>query len=235
MPLNKRHGNMYPWVTHTWNPIRGHCPHECVYCYMRGLPVFHKRLRLVYKELKRNLGEGRVIFIGSSTDMWAWRVNPDWIQSVLEYIAAYPKNVYLFQTKNPRRYYHFKDSLKADNVILGTTIETNRTMHLYSQAPPPSERASWLSRMAELGYKTMVSIEPVVECDVPVLARLVYGCQPEFVSIGADSKGHGLPEPSPWQLEALIGACSRFTEVRPKDNLKRLYKGGKNATTEPVS
>lgn len=36
--LNKSKGNMYPWVTYTWNPIKGKCPHECRYCYMKGYP-----------------------------------------------------------------------------------------------------------------------------------------------------------------------------------------------------
>ena len=34
MPLNKSTGNMYDFITHTWNTIKGECPHECSYCYM---------------------------------------------------------------------------------------------------------------------------------------------------------------------------------------------------------
>ena len=34
MTLNKQNGNMYPWVTHTWNPLIGECPHRCKYCYV---------------------------------------------------------------------------------------------------------------------------------------------------------------------------------------------------------
>ena len=30
--LNRQKGNMYPWITHTWNPIKGKCPHDCTYC-----------------------------------------------------------------------------------------------------------------------------------------------------------------------------------------------------------
>ena len=26
---------MYPWVTHTWNPLAGRCKHDCNYCYMK--------------------------------------------------------------------------------------------------------------------------------------------------------------------------------------------------------
>lgn len=30
--MNKQTGNMYEWVSHTWNPIKGKCPHDCNYC-----------------------------------------------------------------------------------------------------------------------------------------------------------------------------------------------------------
>ena len=35
--LNKvsKNGNMYQFVTHTWNTIKGECPHGCPYCYMK--------------------------------------------------------------------------------------------------------------------------------------------------------------------------------------------------------
>ena len=35
MPLNKSIGNMYNFITHTWNTIKGECPHGCSYCYMK--------------------------------------------------------------------------------------------------------------------------------------------------------------------------------------------------------
>ena len=35
MALTKSRGNMYPFVTHTWNAIKGICFHDCPYCYMK--------------------------------------------------------------------------------------------------------------------------------------------------------------------------------------------------------
>lgn len=49
-----------------------------------------------------------------------------------------------------------------------------------------------------------------------------YEINPKFVSIGADSKKHNLPEPSKEKIEALIRELSLFTEVKIKDNLRRL-------------
>ena len=42
---------MYPWVTHTWNVIKGKCPHDCSYCYMKRFP--QGELRFDEKELNQ--------------------------------------------------------------------------------------------------------------------------------------------------------------------------------------
>ena len=64
MALTKSRGNMYPFVTHTWNAIKGICFHDCPYCYMKKfdglLPI-----RFDPKELEVNLGEGNFIFVGN--------------------------------------------------------------------------------------------------------------------------------------------------------------------------
>ena len=93
MSLNKSKGNMYPFVDYTWNPIRGKCPHGCVYCFMKDRDV--GPLRLDEKALADNLGVGRTIFVGSSTDMWAKAVPHDWILKVLMKCNAH-KNKYIF-------------------------------------------------------------------------------------------------------------------------------------------
>ena len=51
---------------------------------------------------------------------------------------------------------------------------------------------------------------------------MIKGIKPEFVSIGADSKGHNLPEPSWDKVQSLIKELKKFTEVKVKDNLMRL-------------
>ena len=33
--LKKSTGNMYEFITHTWNPIVGECYHKCSYCYVK--------------------------------------------------------------------------------------------------------------------------------------------------------------------------------------------------------
>ena len=212
--LNKQTGNMYPWVMYTWNAIRGECPHECLYCYMRRFKV--GKLRLDEKCLNDNLSEGNFIFVGSSTDMWAEQVPDEWILRVLEHCRKFD-NKYLFQSKNPKRFWKLFDYFPPDT-ILGTTIETNRE-HEFSKAPKIFERDYYMSHYLK---KKMVSIEPIMDFDLMSLVRHIKRIKPQFVSIGADSQGHNLPEPSPEKVKMLIAELKKLTEVKIKDNLNRL-------------
>jgi len=224
--MNKQKGNMYPFVTHTWNPIKGTCPHQCSYCYvpsvLRGQPW--GELRLDGKALKENLGQGNFIFVGSSTDMWAYAVPFEWLTLAVRHCYAYPKNRYLFQSKNPARFSEF-DYPNDMNIILGTTIETNRDYSFISKAPATYYRKVEMARIDKI--PKMVSIEPILDFDVPDMIAWMHEIQPEFVSIGADSKNHHLPEPPAYKVKALIDALQEITTVKLKDNLNRLWdKGG---------
>ena len=184
--MNKQKGNMYPFVTHTWNPIKGECPHYCNYCYMKQFP--QGKLRLDEKALKDNLGDYHFIFIGSSTDMFAEEIPNEWILSVLGYIRKYPKNTYLLQSKNPKRFLDFYDE-DCDNIVYGTTIETNREIGLkYSKAPPILERVMKMIQLREHKARVMVTIEPIFDFDVEELIDYIRMIKPEWINIGADSK-----------------------------------------------
>ena len=220
MGLNKQSGNMYPFVTHTWNPIRGECPHQCVYCYMKRFKV--GKLRLEEKELRTKLGSGNFIFVGSSTDMWSEEVPDNWITEVLEYTRKFPDNTYLFQTKNPIRFLEFVDYFSL-NSILGVTIETNRDYKV-TKAPEPTKRWADFTLASGCGFRKMVSIEPIMDFDLEDFVYLLKAIGPEFVSIGADSKGYNLPEPSPAKVKELISELEKFTEVKIKNNLNRIKK-----------
>lgn len=212
--MNISKGNMYGFVTHTWNPIKGKCPHDCEYCYMKRFPV--GPLRLDEKSLKDDLGISNFIFVGSSTDMWADDVPEEWILKVLSICNKYPLNTYLFQTKNPKRPKIFWGKYPK-NSIMGTTLESDRNFKI-SNAPLVKERADEITFFS----RRMVSIEPILNFNLNHFARMIEHIKPEFVSIGADSKGHNLPEPSADKIRDLISELRKFTEVKIKDNLKRL-------------
>ena len=218
--LNRQKGNMYPWVTHTWNPIKGRCPHECSYCYMKK---FWGKLGNPYldeKCFKDNLGEGNTIFVGSSIDMWANEIPNKWIRKVLEHCRKYPDNIYLFQSKNPHRFNIYFDDFPP-NVILGTTIETNRNIENITKAPSPVNR--YIHMLNDYPRK-MVSIEPIMDFDLDEIVRWIKDIQPTFISIGADSKKNNLPEPPKEKIQKLISELKKITEVRVKPNLGRLLK-----------
>jgi hypothetical protein len=71
-------------------------------------------------------------------------------------------------------------------------------------------------------FYRMVSIEPLLDFDLGELIYLIHGIQPDFVSIGADSKKHNLSEPSGNEVLALIDELKEFTSVKKKGNLDRL-------------
>lgn len=220
MPLTKSKGNMYPFVSHTWNPIRGRCPHQCSYCYMKRYKVGD--LRLVFKELQTNLGSKNFIFVGSSTDMFSESVYHNWIHYVLEHCRKYPENLYLFQSKNPGRFKEFVDHFPPNQAtVLGTTIETN-IAHLtaeYSTTIPPGER---VTHMMDLAFTKMISIEPILEFDLKTMVDWIRMLAPDFVAIGADSKGWNLEEPPAEKVLMLISQLKEITKVKIKKNLSRI-------------
>jgi len=225
MALNKSTGNMYDFCTHTWNTVKGKCPHSCEYCYMKRWGE-QPPLHFDEKELKTDLGEGNFIFVGSSCDMWANEVPPRWCDITLKHCCKY-ENKYLFQSKSPQWMLSFLDRLQfPENSVFGTTIETNRIYRQMGNTPSPHARAKALSDILKLDteMETMVTIEPIMDFDLEFLVHLIYRAMPKWVNIGADSQKHHLPEPSWEKVQELIAELKKFTEVKQKRNLGRLKK-----------
>jgi len=176
-------------------------------------------LHFAEKEMETNLGTDNFIFVGSSTDGWCYEALTEWIFATLKHCCKYPLNRYLFQSKNPARFNMFLPFMPHD-YILGTTIETNRDYEI-SQAPTPEAR---MLVMEDLPHPKMVSIEPIMDFDLDILVDWIRQIAPVFISIGADSKGHKLPEPSPEKTQQLIKDLQGITTIKIKDNLKRILR-----------
>jgi DNA repair photolyase len=219
MPLNEQKGNMYPFVTHTWNPIKGKCSHDCSYCYMKRFP--QNPIRLDEKDLRADLGTDNFIFVGSSTDMWASDVPGKWIENITDRIFDDTgRNRFLFQSKNPGRFLNYHS---GGEVIYGTTIETNREYGCTGGASTIRRAFRILEVKEQFALPIMITIEPILDFDLSALIDIIDLCRPEWVNIGADSKGHGLLEPPGRKVKALIAGIERLgIEVKQKDNLKRL-------------
>ena len=227
MGLNKQKGNMFSFADFTWNPIKGRCKHNCVYCFMHRYWKMMKndKLRLdekEFKELDRDMikygDSGHFIFVGSSTDMWLGKT--EWISKILVHIAKYSKNTYLFQTKFP---FGFYDWTFYDNQILGITLETNRRHAMISTATEPVQRVKDFMEIEHA--RKMVTIEPIMDFDIIYFIRTIKDINPEWVNIGADSGGNNLPEPPKEKVLQLINELEKFTVVKQKQNLKRLLNG----------
>lgn len=143
---------------------------------------------------------------------------------VFRIIEQNPETDFLVASKNPgcfgtRR----SESGYPDNVVLSTTIETNRYGEYesagVSEAPHPLVRAR---AMREHGHpRKHVSIEPVLDFDVSDLVEMVKRIAPERVAVGyatLHAKNRlGLPEPSLDKTRSLIEELEGFTAVDVKE------------------
>lgn len=219
MGLRVAKGNMYKFITHTWNPIKGKCSHDCHYCYMKRWKL--KDLRLDEGELRVDLGEYNDIFVGSSTDMFSADVPCSWVFRVLDRACEF-NNRYLFQSKNTIVMARYLHRFPPDSIFC-TTIETNRAYESMGRAPSVDMRCNGLQVLSYAGKKTMVTIEPVLDFDVDKLVAIIESVRPIQVNIGADSMGCEMPEPPRDKLLALVRELDRRDiRVHRKPNLKRL-------------
>ena len=227
MGLNLSNGNMYKFVNYTWNPIKGKCLHDCSYCYMKQINPNANPPRLAEYELNTDLGCGRSIFIGSSTDMFAEDIPSEWIARVLDYCYQNRNmllpNAYLLQSKNPKRFLEFINHPIMERVVFCTTIETNRFYpEIMNKAPRIDERVEAMEEIARLGRPTMVTAEPLMQFDHEEMVSFIRRCSPKLVNIGRKScRRIVLPEPTQEEVQQLIAelkSLKSFTKVNVKDN-----------------
>ena len=240
MNLNPAQGNMYQFITHTWNPISGRCSHDCSYCYMKKEKE-QSQIHLKESELADSFNPNHFIFIGSGTDVFADDVPANWIKEVLDYcvnntnsglfedfFSEEGKTRFMLQTKNPKRIMEFiKHPLlnpERNQVVICTTLETNRFYpEIMNNAPAPIERAEWMAKISEIGLPTYVTLEPLMDFDLDEFEELIKKCNPVQVNIGFNTERHiRLPEPTTAKAFDLIKSIVPFTKVHLKKNCKDL-------------
>lgn len=161
--------------------------------------------------LNRRYKAGDVVFVGSMGDLSFF---PFEIQRrvVEELIVKSPEALFFLETKNPK-IYHKLIPILPENVMLSTTIETNRDYKV-SKAPPPYWR---YYQMAKLKWETKhVSIEPIMKFDRYVLIAWMKDINPLIVSVGYDNYNCNLPEPALVETNWLIQELREFTDVEEK-------------------
>lgn len=219
MALNKSKGNMYDFITHTWNTIKGECLHDCSYCYMKRWGKLNP-VRFDEKELKTDLGKDNFIFVGSSCDMFAMDIPMLWIIKTLNHCSKFD-NTYLFQTKNPEALLSSIGSFMPPKIKFCTTIESNQWHDEMGKAPEPLRRARAMHSLSDV-IECFVTIEPIMNFDVEMMVEMIKYCNPKQVNIGADSGNNNLPEPSKEKLLQLIDELKKFTTIHKKSNLSRI-------------
>ena len=216
--------NMYRQSIESWNPFVG-CGHDCLYCastFKRQMkrrkrqcmdcynfkPHFHpERLG---RSLPRTEGDN-FIFCSDMGDVAFCK--PEWMQRILERIRQLPDRAFLIQSKNPSVFNNYRF---PGNVLLGTTLETNRD-DLYrgiSKAPLPSQRFEAMLKLQH--SRKIVTIEPVLDFDVEIMVRWVREIRPEVCYMGYDSKKNCLPEPELSKVKILMKKLKETTNVRAK-------------------
>lgn len=196
--------NMYSASVKQYNPFMG-CKFDCSYCgssFQRQAKRQKQNCMRCYKyephahpkRLKDYLPktkDGEFIFTCASADV-SFCPTP-FLKKIIKRIKELPDRTFLLQSKNPNT---FNRVDIPDNVILGTTLETNRD-ELYkgvSKAPAPSVRQADLAKVNH--DRKMITIEPVIDFDLDVMVKWVKEINPVVVWLGYDSKNNNLPEPS---------------------------------------
>jgi DNA repair photolyase len=130
----------------------------------------------------------------------------EYIEEVLTVAGEQPDVKFLFMTKNPKRYFDVvcEDSAGTlANCTLGATVESDANYPKLSKAPPQSDRLHHMTKLSELGVKTFVSVEPILDF-TPGFETDLYRIRPWAVAVGYDNYKNYLPEPSLKRTQDLI-------------------------------
>lgn len=190
---------MFHKVDETWNPITG-CCHGCRYCWARRMAKRFGHIdryskgfvpRLNEKEFMKSFRRGALVFVSDMGDMFGQWVPREWILRVIRVIRANREVRFLLLTKNPSRYLDFPEIFGLDNVILGTTVETDLD-DMYRQqkisfAPLPTDRLRVMKCVkAKHVGKVMISLEPIFHFS-DGFHRRILEVSPDFVYVGHDN------------------------------------------------
>jgi len=230
MALRKAKGNMFGFITHLWNPVKGKCVYNCNYCFVKR---FYKKYNLnvpdkPYLDKKEfvNLGKHKFIFICDNLDLFHPYIPGLFILEIINHINKYTENRYLFLTKNPERYLNYISLLRMKNIFLGVTIESN--IIKTENTPEQLERFIAIKNIkAYYNIKTLICIEPIMNFNLSTFMIKLKFANPDYIVIGADSGNNKLNEPCKNKLNEFISCLNKDkinSKIILKSNLQRLLK-----------
>lgn len=225
--------NMYELSVMQWNPFVG-CEYNCKYCeksFQAPLKRFsncpecnkyipHNHPERLTKSLK-NTKYMYYIFTCSTGDISF--CDTEYLNEIIHRIENEKDKTFLIQSKNPLTFNRVKF---PKNVILGTTIETNKDdiVKQYSDAPAPSKR--YVDFVTVKHPLKMVTMEPIMKFDEQVILRWMQDIDPMVIWMGYDSKNTGLPSPSIDEFKSMFWELSKHFNVflKRKEILKMEVK-----------
>src|SRR5580692_5253231 len=127
------------WTEMTWNPVTGcsKVSEGCRHCYAERMALrlramgnrryvngFAATLHDDLVELPRTLGQPRVIFVNSMSDLFHEDVPDEFIGRVFQTMAACPQHTFQVLTKRSGRLKHIAGQLPwPSNVWIGVSVE----------------------------------------------------------------------------------------------------------------
>lgn len=196
---------MFPFITVTWNPFTGPCPYECTYCWAKSLINRYKWAKYTdagpgidEKQINKTFRPIDFVFVQDMSDASTAAMGA--VARVMTRVKLNPDTRFLFLTKNPSSYLHWVKNIATmppSNAILGATIETNygTILQQVSKAPPPNKRLEAMQTLSDLGFKTFVSMEPIMDFNKHYTLEALTLIHPWAVAIGYDNYHNDLPEP----------------------------------------
>ena len=198
--------------------------HNCLKCYSYEP---HAHLERLLKAPPKTVGDEFIFFPSSADISFA---SFEQIDYALVYAKKYFDRTFLMQTKDPELLLPYEF---PDNVIVGTTIETDQiwfpdnpskyfSYSEISRAPAPFHRVKAMSQLKH--KRQMVTIEPILLFGHITFPSWIKEINPEVVYVGYDNHKCKLPEPALSETKALIEQLETFTEVRVKSLRKAWWE-----------
>jgi len=214
-------GNMFSFITKTWNPIAGGpCPFNCYKggCWATKLKKQHDwdkykgKWRIHETQIGRKFKPGEFVFVCDMIDIGAPDIPAEVVDRVLDAIRGQPQVQFLLLTKGDKFYVDYMHDI-PDNCVCGITMETDQDIpDELTHAPHPEKRLDslvWLKCYYPM-IKTFISIEPIMPFSEH-LPRKIERAAPWMVAIGYDNYANKLPEPRKQDTEWLIKQLQKFT------------------------
>lgn len=165
-----------------------------------------------------------LVFVCSCNDLFTNNVPSFMIEEILKYCQKFKETTFYFQSKNPIRMINFIEYINKKS-ILCTTIESCRNNQFMGNTPDVFKRMKAMQVLNNYGFKTEITIEPIMIYDCDLLIDMLRIAMPIKINIGANSnKRIKLPEPTKESILKLISECEKFTEVYLKTSLQRLIR-----------